>query len=173
MAIGLPTAVLDYTNSPKFVAAAWNITAKDHVDPTLRQLLQPTDAHMLFQQAALTDAFQSQEPATSRIQQLLSTLIESRKTAIRERSGLKIPERILDHGLPHTVQESSPTRLSLQDIFPQKISFRAKDLESLTTQYDQLFLAVENLHHRIDQQKDQSALARQQTRMAWRHHDYV
>ncbi|MEC9093689.1 MAG: hypothetical protein VX438_13330 [Planctomycetota bacterium] len=173
MALGLPTAVLDYTNSPKFVATAWNISAKDHVDPMLRQLLQPTDAHLLFQQAAWTDAYQSHEPATARMKQLLAALIQCRATAIRENSILKIPDRILDPGLSHAAGKSSQTQCSLQDVFPQKISFQAKELETLTTQYDQIFQAVGQLHHRIEDQKELSALARQQARMAWRHHDYV
>ena len=63
MAVGLPTAVLDYTNSPPYGQSAWSITAQAHLAQTLRELVDPPLAKLEFQRAAVAD--QLEFPAAS------------------------------------------------------------------------------------------------------------
>ena len=43
-----PVAMLDFTNSPAYVPAAWRITATAHINPVLEELACPPAAKMFF-----------------------------------------------------------------------------------------------------------------------------
>lgn len=169
MLLDLPTAIIDYTNSPKYVSAAWTISCSAHFDSVVRDLVVPEESSMVFQRQALADTLQHTESAKSRMIKLAEALIEIGKAARRDRLPLKFPARLL----PEPVESGSTTELSLKDIYPQRVGFAANEVESLTTEYDQLCRAIHQLHSRLDEQRKQLARARQETRAAWRHYGYV
>ena len=175
MLLDLPTATLDYTNSPKFVATAWTISAIQHIAETVADLVDPQESRRQFQRGSLADAYQLEEPATERMVRLVQGLVNCRKLAIENNSALEIPDSIIGGGGSTLAngQESSVETVSLGDLFPCQVGFRANDLEALTTQYEQLCQAVHGLHSRVDLLRTENALARQQVRIARRHHDYV
>lgn len=171
MTLGLPTAVIDYTNSPKFVAAAWNISGPDHVGPVLEDLMNPSAPHLLYQQASYADSLVPPGEASTRMVQLVNQLIECCARNVASGAELELPEQMLN---TETIKNSHVAEsISLASLFPGQIGFRSNELESLTTQYDQLCREVSVLQGKIDQQRAQLAQARQDTRMAWRHHDYA
>ncbi len=56
MAVGLPTACLDYQLKPPLTAFAWTVGAADHLVPTIEELLNPPHARMVYQRVLLDDA---------------------------------------------------------------------------------------------------------------------
>ncbi len=73
---GLPTAILDYTNSPAYVPAAWQITARPQIPTVVAQLLNPAAARLAHQQMLLADALQLQQPARRRMAELCQSMIQ-------------------------------------------------------------------------------------------------
>ena len=55
MLMGLPVAVLDYHNCPRYVNAGWYIYSAEQIDIVLQQMLKRDEARMLFQQNTLYD----------------------------------------------------------------------------------------------------------------------
>ena len=191
MLLGRPTAVLDYTNSPLFISPAWSITASEQIGSVVSELLAPSEARLLFQQTSLQDSLQVNEPAALRMCRLVNALIECRQAALDSSSGLSVPAKVLD-GSPQDVDGQvdrvggarmgdenaipvSPENqsISLRQLFPGKVGFRANELESLTTEYEQLCQAVNLLHQRIEQQRLDNSESRQQVRIAQRHQVYL
>ena len=77
MLCGKPVALLDYTNSPQYLGAAWCMTAQPHLDAILPALLVPTAERLLFQEQALHDALECRGPAGPRLALLMQSMIEA------------------------------------------------------------------------------------------------
>jgi hypothetical protein len=75
MLLGLPTAVLDYHNRPHYVTAGWDICSREHIGPTMAQMLRQTPTRMLFQQDQLADALYIQGSATERLIELVNQML--------------------------------------------------------------------------------------------------
>ncbi|MEE2640593.1 MAG: hypothetical protein VX768_08215 [Planctomycetota bacterium] len=170
MLVGVPTAILDYTHSPRFVPAAWNINSGDQVTPVMQSLLDPDPSHLLFQQAVLNDSLQTRVPARSRMIELVKKMIQACPSTSESAAPLQLPARLLDPPIARGKIPGEPER-TLKNIFPGQAGFRANQLEALTTHYDQLCRAFSQVHQRMDENREELQKARQQIRMAWRHHD--
>jgi hypothetical protein len=72
---GLPTALLDYTNSPHYVDCSWQITAKDHIKDVLNELRSPNSIRMLHQKYLLNDNLECQSIASDRMVHLIINMI--------------------------------------------------------------------------------------------------
>jgi hypothetical protein len=92
---GRPTAILDYTNSPAYVPAAWHITAREHITRVLRQLACPTAARQLHQRIGLADALQMAEPASVRMADLCHAMIRIAHDCRAAGQPVAFPEQIL------------------------------------------------------------------------------
>ncbi len=89
---GLPVAVLDYTNVPVYVPAAWHMGGPEHLNTILPELLDPPRPKILFQEQVLQDALECQSPAYPRMVKLVEAMCE----AIQQSKGaLNFPERIV------------------------------------------------------------------------------
>lgn len=75
MAHGLPVALLDYTNSPQYIRAAWSITAKTHLSEAIDGILAADSCRMKWQSALLDDQLDCQTAATPRVIALMESLI--------------------------------------------------------------------------------------------------
>lgn len=167
----LPTAILDYTNSPKYLAAAWNITSREQIAEVVPDLLTPSAAHLDFQRNSLADTLQLNEPATDRLVRLIELLIDQRRRALENASTLVIPDRLLDPA--PEIQSSAKRAISLEDLFPCQIGFRATESQSLATEYGQISRTVRDLQEWIDRQREEIFRLRQEKRIAWRNHDLI
>ncbi|MFN7141692.1 MAG: class I SAM-dependent methyltransferase, partial [Limisphaerales bacterium] len=58
MQLGLPTAVLDYCNTPHYVQPAWRITAESQMADVVTELINPPEPKMLFQETTLHDSLE-------------------------------------------------------------------------------------------------------------------
>ena len=77
MMLGLPTAILDYGNSPHYVSTAWRVTAPDQIADTIAELTHPPEAKLLFQETVLHEELECLTPATPRLLALIARMIES------------------------------------------------------------------------------------------------
>lgn len=89
MVLDRPVAALDYHNVPHFVPAAWTISAREHIAPTVRELILPPPSKMLFQRHCLVDELEMCGPAAPRVAALLLRLAARADAgAMRMQGGL-------------------------------------------------------------------------------------
>ena len=91
-----PTAILDFHNSPMYVASAWTINAPIHVRHIIEELESRPAPKMMFQDFVLEENLECRTPATPRLMQLIETMIEQGRVAKKNDDDLKLPYRILN-----------------------------------------------------------------------------
>lgn len=109
-----PTALLDFHNSPQYVAAAWTISSPDHLNPVMQELADPPGHKMMFQEFVLHDQLECRSPAKPRMVELLRQMVEAGVTARAQRRPIELPGRILtdpDFGLNCVPEQFDPTTL--------------------------------------------------------------
>ena len=92
---GLPTAWLDFHNSPQYISSAWTISSPDQIDVVVNELVNPLDHKLLFQNYAVHDQLAHQTPATPRLVKLIQTLVEAGHLARETGAPLTLPSKIL------------------------------------------------------------------------------
>ncbi len=143
---GIPVALLDYSNSPRFVPAAWEITAADHIPGVMSELPDPPQTRKWYQDFILHDALECQSPAIERLATLVKTMVEIGKQARETQSTPRFPYRIL----PATKSGPTPPEGSfdLEKIYPDHSVFGQRDLRTLQTEVGQLRLTLERFEQR-------------------------
>jgi hypothetical protein len=93
MLLGKPVAQLDYHCTPHYFETAWNIYAREHIEPVVEELLNPPAARRSYQDYLLHDQLACASPAADR----LIFLVERLLSLARENGGskAKLPYRIL------------------------------------------------------------------------------
>lgn len=109
MASGLPVAILDYTNSPAYTPAAWQITAREQIDPVLARLAAPAAHRLAHQHGLLAEALQIGEPAAPRMIELCQAMIRHGHDCRQAGRPLEWPPRLLDPAAGHSVDASGAT----------------------------------------------------------------
>jgi hypothetical protein len=112
MALGLPTAVLEYGNRPLYQPAGWVITCQSQIPKALDQMCEPDPRYMLWQEQILKDAIAAPGSGSQRLAELMRALsaIGSQR---REGHSVEIPASILQ---PPRV--SACESFILSDLFP-------------------------------------------------------
>lgn len=118
--LGKPTAILDFSNSPQFTNAAWQITSPDHVEATIKELANPPQPKMLFQDLVLQDNLRCESPAVPRMVELVVQMVEIGAKHRAEFSPIEMPSRILECpnegiGPSNNKMASSAMTLTAQD----------------------------------------------------------
>ena len=133
---GVPVALLDYTNSPDYVPAAWRITAPNHLDMVLPELLRPSDARLLYQDTVLHDALECRTPATPRLVRLAAEMIRISRERREKGIPLSFPPRMLPpEGEGHHLPEE---RFDLRRLYPNHPVFGKTDVVELQTELGHL-----------------------------------
>lgn len=96
MMLSRPVAFLDYTNSPRFFPAVWQISAKSHLSTAVADLLNPGAAKMAYQNDILNDVLQNTEPSASRVFDLILKMVEEFRDQLRKRQSVALPPAMLD-----------------------------------------------------------------------------
>ena len=96
MYAAMPVALLDYTLSPQYVQAAWTVSCKEQILPTINELLNPPTAKVSFQRAVLADSLQIKESASARMIRLVNKMVEIGDRSRSLGKPLRFPHRILD-----------------------------------------------------------------------------
>jgi SAM-dependent methyltransferase len=116
MFFGVPVAALDYCNTPQYVPTAWRITAREHIDATMAELISPPAPKMLFQETVLHDSLECDTPATPRLLQLITGMVERSLIARATRQPLNF------HGviLPVRTLAVRENRFAMERLYPNQ-----------------------------------------------------
>ena len=140
-----PVAVLDYSNSPQYVPAAWTISCREQIPAVFDELADPPTAKLLFQSSTLSDQLECQSPAGPRMIELVDTMIELGQAARSAGRKLSLPTRILaDRRYGFQPVDSS---FQLADLYPDNQAFRSASQEQLQAELAQAI-------HRLGQLPD-------------------
>ena len=126
---GLPTAILDYHNTPDYVPPAWKISAENQFGSVIGELADPPLPKMMFQETTLHDNLECKSPAADRLIELIHSMIECGNQAASGDGDLKYPFRIVaDHskGFFHVLET-----FDIERLFPNVESFQNHDLRAL------------------------------------------
>ena len=104
MAHGLPVALLDYTNSPQDIRAAWSITAKAHLSDAMEGLLAADPCYMRWQYALLADQLECQTESTPRVIALMESLLSGKPCLGQPSSSRMSKEAELQAEIAHLRQ---------------------------------------------------------------------
>jgi hypothetical protein len=126
---GLPVGLLDYTNSPHYVPAAWSVTAHSHLDDVLPELCDPPAAKRLFQDGILHDALECHSRARPRMLQLVEAMLLAVASARSRGKPPAFAPRILPD--EHHGHEAPEKSYDLAELFPDHDAFRESDLARL------------------------------------------
>jgi hypothetical protein len=149
---GVPVAILDYTNSPHYVPAAWSITAAEHFDDVLHGLIHPSEARMLYQGTILHDSLEFRTPAAGRLLKLAESMIAIGRACRTENRPLSFPERILpDEQGGHHLPEG---RFDMRKLYPEHAVFGRMDVVALQAEVGHL----QAQSHKIEEQLHQARI---------------
>jgi hypothetical protein len=158
---GVPVALLDYTNSPAYVPAAWSITAPRHLESVLPQLVDPPAPRRLHQHVILHDALECHTPAAPRMQALVEAMLTAVDVSRSDGTPLRFPPRILvDEHSGHSAPEPS---WDLAALFPDATALRETDLGRLQRRTAEL----EHVSRRLPWVEQERAAAEAEARL-WR-----
>ncbi|MDC3223494.1 hypothetical protein OAU26_01035 [Mariniblastus sp.] len=91
----LPTAWLDFHNSPQYISSAWTISSSAQIDAVVSELAAPPRHKMVYQNFVLHDQLASQTPATPRLLRLIQGLVEAGCVAREKGIPLTLPAQML------------------------------------------------------------------------------
>ena len=95
MLLDIPTAILDYNNSPRYVRAAWNIHSANHIQSEIQDVLCPPESKLNFQRQVLAEELLAGTNATNRMTQLVKEMLSHARDAIENGHPLAFPNEIL------------------------------------------------------------------------------
>ena len=124
-----PTALLDFTNSPAYVPAAWQITAAEHINSVLEELAAPPAAKMLFQRATLHDQIELGQDSRQRLFALFGEMIDVGQKALESGDRLCLPVRILSD--PQRGIARIDDSFDLSTLFPKSPVFAEQNVARL------------------------------------------
>ncbi len=129
MLLGLPTALLDYSNCPHYLQPAWQITAARQIPLVVGELVNPPLTKMLEQETVLHDNLECASPATARLIQLVTVMIEEGCRARRCGEMPSFRPQMLSPGTP--VQILPENRFSLAKLYADHPVFRIDSIAEL------------------------------------------
>lgn len=143
----IPTAVLDYTNSPSYVMSPWKICHSSQIKFVLEELLNPPQNKMLYQDDMLHCYLECDTPSTPRLLKLMNEMSEIARKAREIGQKPNFDKLILNSDnypitLPSNVFE-------LKRLYPNHPVFSNIDLYSLQNEMVSLKEEVFYLRDRI------------------------
>jgi len=124
-----PVALLDFTNSPAYVPAAWRITATAHMNPVLEELASPPATKMQFQRATLHDQLELGQDSRKRLFSLFGEMMEAGRRAVESGEKLSLPVRILSD--PQRGIAKVDDEFDLSVLFPNSPVFKESNVAHL------------------------------------------
>ncbi len=153
---GVPVVLLDYTSSPHYVPAAWSVTAPQHLDRVMPELLSPPASKLLHQETILHDTLECRTPSHPRLVRLASEMIRIGRQCRARREPLDFPRRILhDEQQGHHLPEE---RFALCELYPEHEVFAQFDRVELQAEIGHLRLELEHLHAKVERYQQRTLL---------------
>jgi hypothetical protein len=128
MLLKRPVAALDYHNVPRFVATAWTISAKDHIQSVVNEVLDPPPRKLAFQRDCLNDCLRCDGNSAPRVAALIREMVRLAHAAKTQGSPLKLPPNMLQCPCQLVGTNQAPP---LDELYPEHSVFREKDIVSL------------------------------------------
>jgi hypothetical protein len=150
---GIPVALLDPHNCPHFIPAAWTITAREHVDQVLLELVDPPEAKRLYQQSILHDALECHTAATPRLALLIETMSEIARGYRAKGQPIQFPDRMLQDN--DRLQE---VHFDLRKLYPDHPVYSVMDRAILQTEIGHCLLRMNALEIELEQLRQGKAL---------------
>ncbi len=138
-----PVALLDFTNSPAYVPAAWRITATAHMNPVLEELASPPATKMLFQRATLHDQLELGQDSRKRLFSLFGEMIDAGHRALESGEQLSLPVRILSD--PQRGIAKIDDKFDLSVLFPNSPVFKESNVTQLQQELVHAIARLEQL----------------------------
>jgi hypothetical protein len=148
MLYGLPVALLDYHNCPLYVHAAWRITSREHIEPTLEDLATVPLERMLYQDFCLHDALSCRTPALPRLIKLIEEMIRIKRECHAEQKELTFPHRIINE--PELLVAWPSESFSMEALYPNHPVFGQRDLCQLQAELDAALGSIEQVKEQVD-----------------------
>jgi len=144
MLAGVPTAIIDYTDSPSYVGSAWKITHGSQIERVLKEMASPPCNKMLFQDDILHGYLECDTPAAPRLLELMKKMAEIGEMARAEGKKPVFNETIINPSFPSAVVPSE--YFDLKELYPSHPVYANTDLNSLRQE-------VVNLREEVSSQK--------------------
>lgn len=143
MLLRRPVAALDYHNVPRFVLTAWTISAPDHVEPVINELLSPPANKLDYQDFCLHDCLYLKFPAAQRVGELIIKMVAASREIRTETGAFRLPSNLLGYG------ELPVGPPNLGTLYPNHEAFQENDLQALQVRYARLQKENEQLKQQI------------------------
>lgn len=134
-----PVAVLDYFDTPAFVATAWRIGSAAQVRSVLRELFSPPPARLFHQEAELSRQLRLDGLAAPRLADLMEKMIVAGRLARQRGVPLELPARMVP--LPDAPTFDCPP---LTARFPDNVALRERDIAVLQAEVAHLRSTLKN-----------------------------
>jgi uncharacterized coiled-coil DUF342 family protein len=148
-----PTAILDFTNSPSYIPAAWQISAAGHINPILEELANPPVAKMLFQRMTLHDQVELGHESRQRLFELIQTMIDAGEKARTSGRPIELPHRILSdsrRGIAKIEDE-----FDMASLFPESHAFQQTNVIRLQQELVHAIARIDQLPKDIHERDGQ------------------
>jgi septum formation topological specificity factor MinE len=137
MAMQIPTCILDYTNSPAYLQAAWRITCKDHINGEINSITSRDCRRMTFQNYLLHDQLRIDSPAAPRTAKLIIDMVHSGRLAKQKGSKPRFKRFLAQEYDYHSARSWDPSGL-----FPAHPIFTRSDLDEINAELGHLRLML-------------------------------
>lgn len=158
MLLDLPTAIVDYSNSPSYSRSAWRISAHSHLESQIAELKSPSQAKLHFQRQILADELYLQSNATDRMVQLVHLMLRISRTCIENDSPIAFPDQLLP--VPAGLGAVA-IGFNHQSLFPDTPEFKRDDLTQLQIELAHSRREIEHLNNQLAQLQSELKQAHQ------------
>jgi hypothetical protein len=141
MLLNKPVALLNYHNCPDYVPAAWKISAPQHIEPVIAELLEVPAAKMMYQQTVLHDSLECESKATDRLLTLVQEMMHIGQQCRESGKTLEFPFRIL------TESKVPENEMNLAELYPLRRSLRVEDNTKLKVMVSHLERHIKKLNN--------------------------
>ncbi len=154
MLAGKPTAILDFTNSPSLVDAAWKITHESQIDGVLNEMRTPPAHRMQYQEMLLQDALIVDGRATDRMVSLINQMLRIAKQQVSEGVQLNLSTGFIE------LERPVPRfKFDLATVFPEEPAFRMTEHVTLQAELGHARREIEHLQRQIESLRKELAEA--------------
>ena len=140
MLLKKPVALLNYHNCPDYVPAAWRISAPQHIESVVTELIEIPEAKKIYQQTILHDALECESKATDRLVAIVQEMVDIGRQCRDSGKILEFPYRILKES---RVPENE---MNLAQLYPQRSNLKIDDISKLKVMISHLERHVHKLN---------------------------
>jgi hypothetical protein len=143
----LPTAWLDFHNSPQYISSAWTISSSNQIDSVVGELASPPSHKMRYQDFVLHDQLANQTPATPRLLKLIRGLVDAGCEARENGIPISLPSKILTEESEQ--DDADGEGIDIAAIYPGNEVFENNDPQRLQIELSAAIKRLEQLPYEL------------------------